>query len=54
MKEIKRTLKMRISVMDGRIHLKVGMGGALLQVRFHSKMVNFRPAIIKLQMDWFL
>ena len=36
-KKIRRTLKVCISVMDERIHLKFGMGGALPQGSFHSK-----------------
>ena len=47
MKKIRRTLKARISVMDGRIHFKFGMRGALDST---AKMVNFRPAIIELRM----
>ena len=47
MKKISRTVKAHISVVDGRIHLKFGMGGALSQGSFHSKN---GPAIIKLRM----
>ena len=36
-KKIRQTLEACISVMDGQIHLKFGMGGALPRGNFHSK-----------------
>ena len=36
-KKIRRTLKVRISEMDGRIHLKFGMGSILPRGILHSK-----------------
>ena len=43
-------MKARISVMDGRIHLKYGMGGTYPKGVSTAKMVSFRPAIIELWM----
>ena len=40
MTKIRRTLKARISVMDGQIHFKFGMGGALPQGSFHTKFLS--------------
>ena len=48
--KIRRALKARISVMDGRIHLKFGMGGALPDGVSTAKMVNFHLAITELRM----
>ena len=36
-KELRQTLNARISVINGQIHLKFGMGGVVLRVCFHSK-----------------
>ena len=54
MKKIWKTLKARISVMAGRIQLKIGMECVLPQETFHSKIVQFCLGIIELQMRVFL
>ena len=37
MKKVKRTLKVRISVLDGQIHLTFGIESTLPRGSFHSK-----------------
>ena len=49
-KNTRQTLKVCISVMDGWIHLKFGMGGVPLEGVSTTKMVNFCLAIIELRM----
>ena len=49
-KKIRQTLKVRISVMDGRIHLKFRMGGTLPRGVSTAKMVNLCPTIIEIRM----
>ena len=51
-KKIRQTLKVRISVMDGRIHLKFRMGGTLPRGVSTAKMVNLCPAIRPLFGDY--